>query len=98
MTGLEFENLRFDFMGVDSLWPGSSSTIPNEIRLRVTGRAQSKEYAEQLCREVEALYVNGPAGGGGVIKKVEENIAVTSGFIPRENVTTEIKVMGADNG
>lgn len=99
MTGLEFVNLRFDFMGVGSLWPQSYETrISNELRLRVVGRSNIRENAEQLCNEVEALYVNGPAGGGGVTRKVEENIAVTSAYIPREEVKTDIAIMGAENG
>ena len=99
MTGLEFESLRFDVMGVGSLWPqGSLSSIPNEIRLRVVGRADKREDAEHLCNEVEALYVNGPAGGGGVKKNIEENIAVTSNFVPRENVTTQTRIMEGGNG
>lgn len=99
MIGLEFENLRFDFMCAGSLWlQGSVSSIPNEIRLRVIGRAYHIEKVEQLCNEVEALYVNGPAGGGGVTRRVDENIAVTSDFIPRENVTTHTRIMGGMNG
>lgn len=95
---LEFGDLRFEFLGVDSLWPGGSSHhIPKEIRLRVVGRAKSRGDAEKLCNEVEALYTNGPAGGGGVSRSVEENIAIMSAFIPREEVTAHTKVLEAGN-
>jgi hypothetical protein len=96
---LEFDGLRIDFMGVGSLWPkGSTSPIPNEIRLRVVGRAYTEKNAEKLCNEVEALYTNGPAGGGGVTRKVEENIAITSVFIPRDEVNPKFEILGEKNG
>ncbi|UCG71087.1 MAG: DUF1446 domain-containing protein [Thermoplasmata archaeon] len=96
---LDFKGLRFDFMGVGSLWPsGKPSQIPNEIRLRVIGRAHTEKNAEKLCNEVEALYTNGPAGGGGVTRRVEENIAITSAFIPREEVNPAFKILEAENG
>jgi hypothetical protein len=99
MTGLEFKNLRFDFMGVDSLWSKSSENrIPKEIRLRVVGRADNRENVGMLCNEVEALYVNGPAGGGGVTRMVEENISVTSGFLSRDKVKPKITIMETGNG
>lgn len=94
---LKFDGLRFDLIGVDSLWSKDSSyKIPKEIRLRVAGRAQTNENAQKLCNEVEALYTNGPAGGGGVNKRIEESIALVSTFIPRNkvNLTTEILEVG----
>ena len=98
ILGLGFEGLRFDSMGVDSLGPGGSpSHIPKEIRLRVVGRAQTKDDAEKLCNEVEALYTNGPAGGGGVKRSVEENIAIVSAFIPRKEVTAHTKILEVGN-
>ncbi|UCE37618.1 MAG: DUF1446 domain-containing protein [Thermoplasmata archaeon] len=95
---LDFEALRFDFIGSGSLWPGGSPSISNEIRLRVIGRARIRKDVEKLCNEVEALYTNGPAGGGGVTRSIEENIAITSAFIPREIVTVQTKILGEENG
>lgn len=61
----------------------------HEVRLRVAGRARSMEDAEKIRREVEALYVNGPAGGGGVTGCARRMIAVESILIPREAVRCE---------
>jgi hypothetical protein len=83
---LDLKKVRFDFMGA-----GSSS---NEVRLRVAALAGNSEQVEILCREVESLYTNGPAGGGGVTRYIEENIAITSALIPRENVVCETKILG----
>jgi hypothetical protein len=40
-----------------------------------------------IPREVEALYTNGPAGGGGVTAATKETIAILSILLPRELVT-----------
>ncbi len=63
---------------------------PHEVRLRVAGRAHSRAGAQKIQREVEALYVNGPAGGGGVTGYTREMIAVESILIPREAVTCAV--------
>ena len=39
---------------------------PYEVRLRFAARAKSADIARLVGEEVEALYTNGPAGGGGV--------------------------------
>ncbi len=96
---LELQDLRFDFIGRDSLWPSNQNpSISNEVRLRVIGRTQKREDAEYLCWEVEALYTNGPAGGGGVTWKIEENISIMSSFIKRDNVSPQTKIMEVENG
>ena len=68
-----------------------STGIPYEIRLRVAGKAQTPDDAALIGEEVEALYTNGPAAGGGVRKSVNEVIGIVSTLIPRttiEPVTT----------
>jgi len=52
------------------------------VRLRVTGRASSMSEATRIGNEVETLYTNGPAGGGGVTKHAREVVAVQSVLIP----------------
>jgi hypothetical protein len=42
-------------------------------------------------REVEALYTNGPAGGGGVTGSTKETIGILSTFVPRELVEAQIQ-------
>ncbi len=53
------------------------------MRLRVAVRCATRAQAEQVGQEVEALYLNGPAGGGGVTQSVREVVAVASALIPR---------------
>jgi hypothetical protein len=42
---------------------------------------------------VEALYLNGPAGGGGVTQTVREVIAVASALVPREAARCAVHIL-----
>lgn len=93
LKNVDFSELRFDFIGVNAVHGEKLSTMlcePYEVRLRVTARADSARSASLISREVEALYTNGPAGGGGVTGSVQETIAVCSTYLSRELVTYEI--------
>ncbi len=88
-----FQELRFDYVGVSSIHGDALSYAPcepYEVRLRVAARAESRELATLISQEVEALYTNGPAGGGGVSTSTKETIAMLSTFIPRELVSYQI--------
>jgi Acyclic terpene utilisation family protein AtuA len=98
LTGVAASELRFDLIGVDSLHgPALSERAgePYEVRLRVAGRADSLEEARRIGHEVETLYTNGPAGGGGATHSTKEVLAVQSVLLPRELVTPSIEVMEA---
>lgn len=88
-----FQELRFDFIGLNSIHGDQLSRTrcqPYEVRLRLAGRADSREHASLILREVEALYTNGPAGGGGVSTSTKETISMLSTFVPRESVRHQI--------
>ncbi len=61
------------------------------VRLRVAARTSTLEAAEQIGNEVESLYTNGPAGGGGARKHTERNIEVASILVPRKDVPSRVK-------
>ncbi|WP_027778114.1 acyclic terpene utilization AtuA family protein [Paraburkholderia caledonica] len=89
LTGVQTEELRFDLIGVNALHGetlADSSAEPYEVRARVAGRTASLEQAVRVANEVETLYTNGPAGGGGVTKSAREVVAVQSVLLPRELV------------
>ena len=67
------------------------------MRLRVAARAQSREEAAIVGDEVEALYTNGPAGGGGTRKYVTEQIGIVSTLIDR-SLRDEPQVDACANG
>ncbi|MDR5837558.1 acyclic terpene utilization AtuA family protein [Caballeronia sp. LZ034LL] len=89
LTGVETSELRFDLIGVNALYGetlASGHAEPVEVRVRVAGRAANAREAARIGNEVETLYTNGPAGGGGVTKATREVIAVQSVLLPCERV------------
>jgi hypothetical protein len=89
-----FSELRIDLVGSTSLHGRAfdSDERPYEVRLRVAARAKSPEEAAVVGDEVEALYTNGPAGGGGTRKYVTEQIGIVSTLIDRALVTPRTTV------
>jgi hypothetical protein len=86
-------DLRIDFIGIDSVYGPTLSvppSEPHEVRLRAAGRFFDESDARRLIQEVESLYVNGPAGGGGVTASLRENIAMDATFLPRTAVVPAI--------
>jgi len=84
-----FSEFRCDFIGVNSILGNQlspTSLEPWEVRLRVIARSDSLRIASMIPREVEALYTNGPAGGGGVVGSTGERVAIVSTFISRSMV------------
>jgi len=90
----EFPNLRIDLIGSTSLHSRSfdEDERPYEVRLRVAGRAAAPEKAMTIGEEVEALYTNGPGGGGGARRYVHEQIGIVSTLIDRERVPTGVTI------
>ncbi|RDV00632.1 acyclic terpene utilization AtuA family protein [Trinickia dinghuensis] len=89
LTNVAASELRFDLIGVDSLYgdTGAAARVePMEVRLRVAGRTANAEEAQRIGNEVETLYTNGPSGGGGVTKLIREILAVQSVLLPRDAV------------
>jgi hypothetical protein len=98
MTGVNAGELRFELIGVDALYGptrADRSAEPYEVRVRVAGRTHSREQAVRIGNEVETLYTNGPAGGGGASKSVREVIAVQSVLLPREYVHPSFEIVEA---
>ncbi|CAG9197433.1 expressed protein [Paraburkholderia caribensis] len=89
LTGVAASELRFDLIGIDSLYGETAAaerSEPYEVRVRVAGRTATAEEALRIGNEVETLYTNGPAGGGGVAKSTREVLAVQSVLLPRGDV------------
>lgn len=90
LTGVAFEDIRYDMIGLNSLHrdklsrggPGAAPE-PYEVRIRVAARTGSRQEAVRIGNEVETLYTNGPAGGAGAWKSVRETVAMVSTLIPR---------------
>ena len=65
---------------------------PPEVRLRVAARVGTEDAAHAVGWEVESLYTNGPAGGGGARRSSRPLVAVRSCLLPRHLVRTAVDV------
>jgi len=92
--GRQFPDMRVDLIGETSMHGRSfdHAAHPYEVRLRVAARAKSAELAMIVGEEVEALYTNGPAGGGGTRKYVHEQIGIVSTLVDREQVMAKVTI------
>ncbi len=88
-------HIETDYIGYNSLYKRNTLSEEQkraltEIRLRVVAKCKSEVQAKLVGNEVEALYLNGPAGGGGAEKTVKEVIAIASIFIPEDDVSYHV--------
>ncbi len=90
----QFDEMKFDLIGCNSIYwnPDYQYNEPSEVRVRVAGRAKTKEIADLVPNEVEALYTNGPAGGCGAVKRTREIVSVASILIDRNDVHPAVQV------
>jgi hypothetical protein len=87
--GVQLEELRVDYIGMNSLHGSASLPTPNEpyeVRLRFAGRAKAKHDAVKLAGEVETLVGKGPAMSSLPRTNVREVLAIYSVLIPRTAV------------
>ena len=54
-------------------------------------RVSPRAKAVRIGNEVETLYTNGPAGGGGAWKSARDVVAVASVLLPRELATPSVR-------
>lgn len=100
LTGVATGETRFDLIGVDALHGEHLSARagePYEVRIRVAGRTETMRDAVRIGNEVETLYTNGPAGGGGATKSAREVVAVASVLLPRDLATPSIRFVEASS-
>jgi hypothetical protein len=91
----QFQELRVDILGITGLHtrPMSGGDYnPYEVRLRVAGRSADRQKAALIGEEVETLWTNGPAGGGGARKSTQEQIGIVSCLLARDKVKPQVTV------
>jgi len=99
LTGVAAGELRFELIGVDSLHGAAvaaHANEPYEVRVRVAGRTESLREAVRIGNEVETLYTNGPAAGGGAFKSARDVVAVASVLLPRELARPQVHFVGGE--
>jgi hypothetical protein len=93
LMGVQYQELKLDLIGIDSLHGSNLSKSehePYEVRARVTGRTQNMKEAVRIGNEVETLYTNGPAGGGGATKSAKQVVAMVSALVPRSLINYKL--------
>ena len=98
LTNVAASELRFELVGVDSLHGpevSARASEPYEVRVRVSGRTENLREAVRIGNEVETLYTNGPAAGGGAWKSARDVVAVASVLLPRELAKPQVRFVGA---
>lgn len=86
---------RAELIGVNAMHGAAlgADREPYEVRVRLAVRCDTRAEAERVGQEVEALYLNGPAAGGGVTQSVREVVAVASVLVPRDAVRSRVEVL-----
>jgi hypothetical protein len=95
VAGLAELEHRAELLGVNAMHGPhlGGDREPYEVRVRLVVRCASRAQAERVGQEVEALYLNGPAGGGGVTQSVREVVAAASALMPRSAVQPLCQVL-----
>lgn len=92
--GRDEGELRLDLQGFNSLRPWHEpEEEPGEVRARASLRTFDRASVDLLHREVEALYTNGPAGGGGVETTAKESVGIVSALIDRDRVEPRVEMV-----
>jgi hypothetical protein len=98
LTGVATSETRFELIGIDSSHGAdlaARAVEPYEVRVRVAGRTESFGEAVRIGNEVETLYTNGPAAGGGVTKSARDVVAVASVLLPRDLARPQVRFVEA---
>ena len=90
MRGLDTSDLHSSFIGYNSISRTFPPSRPIEVRLRVIGHVQSLADARMIGDEVENLYTNGPAAGGGATRSARPVLAIVSTLLERNRVHPQV--------
>jgi hypothetical protein len=94
LVGAQLSEFSGELIGLDSVdRRAAPDAEPRAVRVRITARSASERDAAAVGAEVEALYTNGPAAGGGAVRGVRPVVAIASTLIPAERVTPRIEMI-----
>ncbi|GGK00489.1 acyclic terpene utilization AtuA family protein [Pseudomonas matsuisoli] len=69
----------------------SSAIALDDVRVRVGLLHADRDLINILLQDLESLYTNGPAGGGGVRRHISEALGTQDFRLPREAVPTTVE-------
>ncbi|MDO9490555.1 MAG: acyclic terpene utilization AtuA family protein [Sphingomonadaceae bacterium] len=96
MAGLDAEELRIDFLGIDALHGAATpvtAPVPYELALRVAARTKTRGEALKIGREVDSMAVGGVGMTGKRMpfgERVREVIGIHSSLVPRDAVAATV--------
>lgn len=96
IVGLDAEELRIDFVGVNAIHGPMSpepAVEPYEVAVRVAARTRDRAEAEKVGREVDGMAVSGVGHTGKRVphgERVREVIGIWSTLVPRDAIAPEI--------
>jgi hypothetical protein len=96
IVGLQADDVRFDFIGVNAIHGPMSpepAAEPYEVAVRVAARCRMRAEAEKVGREVDGMAVSGLGSTGKRVPfqdRVREVIGVWSTLVDRDAVRPEI--------
>lgn len=82
-----FNDARGDYLGKCLV----QAPEVDDVRVRVGLVHHDRAQLDMLLAEVESLYTNGPAGGGGVRRHLGESIATQGFLVPRDEIDTRLE-------
>lgn len=94
--------VRADLIGVISVFGDTAGArlkadVPNfgdsDLRVRFAAESADRTAAECLLDEVEALYCAGPAGGGGVRRRLTPRLRSASCLVDRKHVAPQVSFL-----
>lgn len=96
IVGLQAEDLRIDFLGLNAIHgPATPKNAPEpyEVAVRVAARTRTQEEAVKVGREVDGMAVSGIASTGKRVPhqdRTREVIGVWSSLVPRERIAASV--------
>jgi hypothetical protein len=99
IVGLEAEDLRIDFLGLNAIHGAATpadAPEPYEVAVRVAARTKTRAEAVKIGREVDGMAVSGVAMTGKRVPhqdRTREIIGVWSSLVEREAVTPHVTIM-----
>ena len=100
LHGIDGSALRFDFIGVNALfpWDGIDLSAIREVELRVAGTFETRESAWEFLHEIELMSCNGPAALSQGLRLdyqagPEQIIGLYTTLLPQEAVQFEVHEM-----
>lgn len=96
LVGLDAEELRIDFLGLNAIHDGMTpkeQPEPYELAVRVAARTKTREEAIKIGREVDGMAVSGVGMTGKRVPhqdRTREVIGVWSSLVPRERIVPTI--------